>query len=130
LPFVIESYRVLIDRREDGALLSEATVKLHAGGHRVISTEEGNGPVNALDRALRAALGVAYPRLADFELTDYKVRILPGKYGTDAVTRVLVQTSDHHREWTTVGVHANVVEASWLALSDAVRYGLLGATTQ
>ena len=92
--FTVESYRVIIDRREDGALVSEATVKVHAGGRRVISTEEGNGPVNALDRALRAALGVAYPRLADFELTDYKVRILPGKHGTDAVTRVLVQTSD------------------------------------
>jgi 2-isopropylmalate synthase len=126
--FTVESYRVIIDRQEDGRLLSEATVKVHAAGRRVISTEEGNGPVNALDRALRSALGSAYPRLADFELTDYKVRILPGKAGTDAVTRVLVQTSDHHREWTTVGVHANVVEASWLALVDAVRYGLLGVT--
>jgi len=124
--FTIESYRVIIDRQQDGTLLSEATVKVHAAGGRVISTEEGNGPVNALDRALRGALGMAYPRLADFELTDYKVRILPGKHGTDAVTRVLVQTSDHEREWTTVGVHANVVEASWLALADAVRYGLLG----
>ena len=126
--FTVESYRVIIDRRDDGSPTSEATVKVHAGGRRVISTEEGNGPVNALDRALRSALGAAYPRLADFELTDYKVRILPGKHGTDAVTRVLVQTSDHRREWTTVGVHANVVEASWLALADAVRYGLLGAT--
>ena len=91
----------------------------------MISTDEGNGPVNALDRALRQALDGAYPRLADFELTDYKVRILPGRHGTDAVTRVLIETSDRHREWTTVGVHANVIEASWLALADAVRYGLL-----
>lgn len=127
-PFVVESYRVSIDRREDGAMVSEATVKVHAAGERVISTEEGNGPVNALDRALRKALERAYPRLAKMELTDYKVRIMPGKHGTDAVTRVLIETSDHEQEWTTVGVHGNVIEASWLALHDAVRYGLLGAT--
>ena len=84
---------MIIDRREDGALVSEATVKVHAGGERVISTEEGNGPVNALDRALRKALERLYPRLADLELTDYKVRIMPGKHGTDAVTRVLIETS-------------------------------------
>jgi 2-isopropylmalate synthase len=124
-PFAVESYRVIIDRREDGSLVSEATVKLRADGRRVISTEEGNGPVNSLDRALRNALTAAYPRLAELELTDYKVRILPGKGGTDAVTRVLVETSDGSREWTTVGVHGNVIEASWLALHDAVRYGLL-----
>jgi 2-isopropylmalate synthase len=124
-PFRVESYRVIVERREDGSLVSEATVKLHAGGRRVISTDEGNGPVNALDRALRSALETAYPRLAQLELTDYKVRILPGRHGTDAVTRVLVETSDGQREWTTVGVHGNVIEASWLALHDAVRYGLL-----
>jgi 2-isopropylmalate synthase len=126
-PFAVESYRVMIDRREDGALVSEATVKLVAGGQRVISTEEGNGPVNALDRALRKALERVYPQLAKMELVDYKVRIMAGKHGTDAVTRVLIDTSDHEREWTTVGVHGNVIEASWLALYDAVRYGLLGA---
>jgi 2-isopropylmalate synthase len=126
-PFAVESYRVIIDRREDGALVSEATVKLHAGGQRVISTEEGNGPVNALDRALRKALERAYPQLAKMELTDYKVRIMAGRHGTDAITRVLIETSDRRREWTTVGVHGNVIEASWLALHDAVRYGLLGA---
>jgi 2-isopropylmalate synthase len=126
--FTVESYRVMIDRREDGTLVSEATVKLHAGGRRVISTEEGNGPVNALDRALRKALERAYPQLAKIELTDYKVRIMAGKHGTDAVTRVLIETTDHEREWTTVGVHGNVIEASWLALHDAVRYGLLDAT--
>ncbi|MFN2517874.1 MAG: citramalate synthase [Jatrophihabitantaceae bacterium] len=124
-PFSVESYRVIVDRREDGTILSEATVKVFAGGQRAISTEEGNGPVNALDRALRKALERVYPRLAELELTDYKVRIMPGKHGTDAVTRVLIETSDRHREWTTVGVHANVIEASWLALHDAVRYGLL-----
>ena len=126
-PFEVESYRVIIDRREDGALVSEATVKLHAGGQRVISTEEGNGPVNALDRALRKALERAYPQLAKMELTDYKVRIMAGRHGTDAVTRVLIETTDREREWTTVGVHGNVIEASWLALHDAVRYGLLNS---
>ena len=127
-PFALESYRVIIDRREDGQLVSEATVKLHAAGHRVIMTEEGNGPVNALDRALRKALERAYPQLAKMELTDYKVRIMAGRHGTDAVTRVLIETTDREREWTTVGVHGNVIEASWLALHDAVRYGLLGTT--
>jgi 2-isopropylmalate synthase len=124
-PFELESYRVIIDRREDGVLVTEATVKLHAGGRRILGTAEGNGPVNALDRALRSALEEVFPRLADLELTDYKVRILPGKHGTDATTRVLVETSDKTQEWTTVGVHPNVIEASWLALQDAVRYGLL-----
>jgi 2-isopropylmalate synthase len=124
-PFTVESYRVIVERREDATMISEATVKVFAGGHRAISTEEGNGPVNALDRALRKALERVYPRLAELELTDYKVRIMPGKHGTDAVTRVLIETSDGQREWTTVGVHANVIEASWLALHDAVRYGLL-----
>ncbi|MGI8678206.1 MAG: citramalate synthase [Jatrophihabitans sp.] len=123
-PFLVESYRVIVDRGVDGSMISEATVKLHAGGNRVISTEEGNGPVNALDRALRKALHRAYPQLAKMELTDYKVRIMPGRPGTDAVTRVLIETSDHEHEWTTVGVHANVIEASWLALHDAVRFGL------
>jgi 2-isopropylmalate synthase len=127
-PFTVESYRVIVDRREDGQLVSEATVKVHAGGRRTISTEEGNGPVNALDRALRHALTTTYPRLTELELSDYKVRIVPGRHGTDAVTRVLIETTDGHREWTTVGVHGNVIEASWLALHDAVRYGLLAGT--
>jgi 2-isopropylmalate synthase len=125
--FRLESYRVMVERREDGRVVSEATVKLHAKGERILATGEGNGPVNALDRALRSALGNLYPDLAGIELTDYKVRILDGRHGSDAVTRVLVETSDGSREWTTVGVHGNVIEASWLALSDAVRYGLLAA---
>ncbi len=124
-PFVVESYRVIVDGSEEGESISEATVKLVAGGERVISTEEGNGPVNALDRALRKALQRAYPQLAHVRLTDYKVRIMPGKAGTDAVTRVLIGTTDGLDDWTTVGVHANVITASWLALHDAVRFGLL-----
>jgi 2-isopropylmalate synthase len=124
-PFELESYRVLTERRQDGEVVSEATVKLHAKDERIIATAEGNGPVNALDRALRQALERLYPELAGMDLVDYKVRILAGGHGTDAVTRVLIETGDGHRGWTTVGVHGNVVEASWLALEDAVRYGLL-----
>jgi 2-isopropylmalate synthase len=124
-PFVLESYRVLVERRAGGEVVSEATVKLHAKDERIIATAEGNGPVNALDRALRQALEQLYPQLAALQLIDYKVRILASSHGTDAVTRVLIDTGDGQREWTTVGVHANVVEASWLALADAVRYGLL-----
>jgi 2-isopropylmalate synthase len=124
-PFELESYRVIIDRSDTGTVLAEATVKVSAGGERVIATAEGNGPVNALDLALRQALAGVYPELNDVELVDYKVRILAGKHGTDATTRVLVDTTDPHRTWTTVGVHPNVIEASWLALEDAIRYSLL-----
>ena len=125
-PFTLESYRVLVEHREDGAVVSEATVKLRVAGERVIATAEGNGPVNALDQALRAALTRQYPRLAEVELADYKVRILAGSHGTAAVTRVLVESVDRAgRDWTTVGVHENVVEASWHALVDALAYALI-----
>lgn len=124
-PFELEHYRVLVERRSRGEAVSEATVKVVAKGERIIATAEGNGPVNALDRALRQALGGLHPELAALELVDYKVRILEGPPGSDAVTRVLVETSDGSREWTTVGVHPNVIEASWMALEDAVRYGLM-----
>jgi 2-isopropylmalate synthase len=123
-PFTLESYRVIVEHREDGAVVSEATVKVRVRGERVIATAEGNGPVNALDSALRQALVKHYPRLAGVELVDYKVRILEGSHGTGAVTRVLVESSDKHREWTTVGVHENVVEASWHALVDALTYAV------
>ncbi len=121
-PFALESYRVVLDHRHDGEVVSEATVKVHVGGDRMIATAEGNGPVNALDAALRQALRRHLSWLDDVELADYKVRILAGNPGTDAVTRVLVGSSDGQREWTTVGVHANIVEASWLALCDALVY--------
>ncbi|HWG99049.1 MAG TPA: citramalate synthase [Pilimelia sp.] len=124
-PFALESYRVLVEHREDGAVVSEATVKIRVRGERVIATAEGNGPVNALDEALRMALSRHYPELSGFELADYKVRILEGSHGTGAITRVLVETADGAgRDWTTVGVHENVVEASWRALVDALAYGL------
>jgi 2-isopropylmalate synthase len=124
-PFTLESYRVLVEHREDGAVVSEATVKVRVRGERVIATAEGNGPVNALDEALRVALGRHFPRLSAFELADYKVRILEGSHGTGAITRVLLETlGEDGQDWVTVGVHPNVVEASWHALVDALAYGL------
>ena len=123
--FELESYRVISESRVNGEHVSEATVKLHAKGERFVATGEGNGPVNALDRALRQALERVHPQLASFELVDYKVRILEGAHGTGAVTRVLVRTSDGEREWDTVGVDENVIAASWQALEDAYTFGLL-----
>ena len=105
----------------------EATVKLLAKGERIVATGEGNGPVNALDTALRQALGRLYPELASLELIDYKVRILEGSHGTGAVTRVLIESGDGSATWSTVGVDENVIAASWQALEDAVTYGLLRA---
>jgi 2-isopropylmalate synthase len=126
--FDIESWRVITDSKPGGEAVSEATIKLLAGGARIITTGEGNGPVNALDQALRDAIGQAYPEVAKLELIDYKVRILdpslPGGHGTDAVTRVLIETTDGEISWVTVGVGHNVIEASWGALVDAVTYGL------
>ncbi|ASU85192.1 citramalate synthase [Nocardiopsis gilva YIM 90087] len=123
--FEVESWRTISERRADGGSVSEATVKLHVKGERVIATGEGNGPVNALDRALRSALEGVYAALAALELVDYKVRILEGATGTHAVTRVLIESSDGKGEWTTVGVGENVIDASWIALESAVTYGLL-----
>ena len=122
--FDLESWRVIVEARA-GEVVSEATVKLHAGGERIVATGEGNGPVHALDMALRSALCGLYPGLGELELVDYKVRIISGEHGTDAVTRVLVETSDGVREWDTVGVHENVIAASWQALEEAYTTGLL-----
>ncbi|HEX8497644.1 MAG TPA: alpha-isopropylmalate synthase regulatory domain-containing protein, partial [Actinomycetales bacterium] len=123
--FDIETWRVITDSRPDGDAVSEATVKLHAGGGRVVATGEGNGPVNALDQALRQALRPAYPELERIELIDFRVRILDASHGTDAVTRVLIETSDGTTSWSTVGLAANIVEASWEALVDGIAYGLM-----
>ena len=124
--FALESWRVIVEHR-GGEVFSEATVKLHAKGERIVATGEGNGPVNALDNALRQALQELYPELAMMELVDYKVRIVSGEHGTEAVTRVLVETSDGTHEWDTVGVHENVIAASWQALEEAYTSGLLHA---
>jgi 2-isopropylmalate synthase len=128
--FDVESWRVIVDAKGDGSAAAEATVKVRAGGERIVAVGEGNGPVNALDHALRTALGQAYPEMAKLELIDYRVRIVDAAHGTDAVTRVLVETSDGETSWETVGVHANIIEASWEALLDAVTYGLLRARSR
>ncbi len=125
--FDVESWRVITESRPGQDAVSEATVKLRAGGERQVATGEGNGPVNALDHALRKALLPVYPELDKLELVDFKVRILDASQGTDAVTRVLIETSDASTTWQTVGVGANVVEASWHALADGLVYGLLRA---
>ena len=123
--FTVESWRAIVEQLPNGEVTSEATVKVKAGNERLVEVGEGNGPVNALDKALRSALGKIYPELEKLELIDYKVRILDGDKGTSAVTRVLIETSDGETEWDTVGVHENVIAASWNAISDAVLYGLL-----
>ncbi|MFB6724409.1 citramalate synthase [Kribbella sp. NPDC056345] len=123
--FDVESWRVITESRADGEAVSESTVKLVAGGEREIVTGEGNGPVNALDHALRTAIERAYPVVNKFELVDYKVRILDQGHGTDAVIRVLIQTADGEGSWVTVGVGHNIVEASWEALVDGFTFGLL-----
>ncbi|UGY93777.1 citramalate synthase [Streptomyces gobiensis] len=126
----LESWRAIIEDRPDGTHANEATVRLWAKGERVVATGEGNGPVNALDRALRVALERIFPELARLSLVDYKVRILPGTHGTESTTRVLISTSDGTTEWSTVGVADNVIAASWQALDDAYTYGLLRAGVQ
>ena len=122
--FELESFRCIMEKREDGRIMTEATIKLHVQGHRYIATAEGNGPVNALDKAVRIAIGRFYPDLAAIELTDYKVRVLDEKKGTGAVTRVLIVSDDGTESWGTVGVSENIIEASWEALVDSIDYGL------
>jgi 2-isopropylmalate synthase len=122
--FELEGYRVVIERAA-AADRSEAIVRLRLGADRVVAVGEGVGPVHALDQALRRGLAEVYPALADIRLVDYKVRILDGRDATRAVTRVMLTSADHEREWTTVGVSDDVVTASWEALADGVVYGLL-----
>jgi 2-isopropylmalate synthase len=120
--FELESFKVLVEKRADGAVETEATIKVRVGGERYVRVAEGNGPVNALDSALRSAIADRYPHLADIELTNYKVRILDESHGTGAVTRVLLDSSDGEREWGTIGVSENIIEASWEALVDSLEY--------
>jgi len=120
--FELESFKVLVEKRADGAVETEATIKVRVGGERYVRVAEGNGPVNALDKALRSAIADRYPHLAEIELTNYKVRILDESHGTGAVTRVLLDSSDSEREWGTIGVSENIIEASWEALVDSLEY--------
>jgi 2-isopropylmalate synthase len=125
--FTIESWKTSVDQLADGSVTSRAEVSIRAKGELISSSGSGNGPVNAIDRALRNGLEKLYPELAQLELTDYKVRILEGRLGTGAITRVLVESSDGHGEWSTIGVHENVIAASAMALEDALTYGLIRA---
>lgn len=122
--FTLIDFTVLVEERRDRGSLSEAMVKIDIGGDIVHTAAEGNGPVNALDLALRKALLPHYPQLADFQLADYKVRILDSNNATAATTRVLIDTQNGHRRWSTVGAGTNIIHASWLALVDSVEYGL------
>ncbi len=125
-PFELIDFSVNVEHRQGRGIFAEATVKVRvpAGGEVLHTAAEGNGPVNALDAALRKALIPRYPALADFHLADYKVRILDGENGTAATTRVLIDTQNGTKRWSTVGASANIIEASWRALSDSVEYGL------
>jgi 2-isopropylmalate synthase len=120
--FRLESFRVITEKRADGRVETEATIKIWVEGRRYVRTAEGNGPVNALDRALREAIGELYEHLADIELIDYKVRILDSHHSTGAVTRVLLDASDGHRSWGSIGVSENIIEASWEALVDSLEH--------
>jgi 2-isopropylmalate synthase len=123
--FAIESYRVHVEERAGEEPLAEATVKVITGGARHIESAEGQGPVGALDNALRKALTNDYPQLDDMRLEDFRVRVLDRSVGTGATVRVLIDLSNGEREWTTVGVSENIIEASWDALVDGYTFGLL-----
>jgi 2-isopropylmalate synthase len=129
--FSVESFRVITDDRDGeiagNVLSTEATIKVHVGGERIVATAEGNGPVHALDAVLRTALGRRFAGLDRVHLTDYKVRVLDTAKGTAAVTRVLIDSTNGDRAWTTIGVSENIIEASWQALYDSIVFGLLHA---
>jgi 2-isopropylmalate synthase len=128
--FRLESWRAIVEKREDGRVETEATIKIWVDGERYVRTAEGNGPVHALDRALRAAIGERHPHLRDIELVNFKVRILDERKGTAAVTRVLLDASDGQDTWGSIGVSENIIEASWEALVDSLEAGILPGRTQ
>ncbi|MEA2295693.1 MAG: 2-isopropylmalate synthase, partial [Solirubrobacteraceae bacterium] len=123
--FRLESWRVIAEKREDGSVQTEATIKIWIEGERYVRTAEGNGPVHALDRALREAIGERHPHLRDIRLVNYKVRILEEWKATGATTRVLLDATDGRDTWGAIGVHENVIEASWDALVDSLEAGML-----
>jgi 2-isopropylmalate synthase len=122
--FTLESFRVITEKRADGRVETEATVKLFHRGERLVATAEGNGPVNALDAALRLALEPRVPELAAISLVNFKVRILDETKGTGAVTRVLIDSGDGRDTWGAIGVSENIIEASWEALLDSLEHGV------
>jgi 2-isopropylmalate synthase len=124
-PFELIDFLTVVENRQGRGMLAEATVKLTVQGQTIHTAAEGNGPVNALDIALRKALVPIYPRIAEFHLADYKVRILDGHNATAAFTRVMIDTQNGNELWSTVGAGTNIIEASWRALADSVEYGLM-----
>lgn len=124
--FTFESFKMLVEKTAGKPVVSEAFVKVNVGGNSVYTAAEGNGPVNALDNALRKALVTYFPNLKDMHLSDYKVRVLDEKDATAAKVRVLIESRDYTSSWNTVGVSENVIEASWEALVDSIRYALMG----
>jgi len=126
-PFELVDFFVNVEHRQGRGIFAEAMVKVRVQGELLHTAAEGNGPVNALDNALRKALLSYYPQLADFHLSDYKVRILDSDHGTEAITRVLIDTRNNTSRWSTVGASTNIIEASWRALADSVEYGLMVA---
>jgi len=122
--FRLESWKVLVEKRADGAVETEATIKIWIAEEQYIRTAMGNGPVHALDKALREAIGEIHPHLRDIELVNFKVRILDERKGTGAITRVLIDASDGQRVWGTIGVSENLIAASWDALVDSLEYGM------
>ena len=126
-PFELVDFFVNVEHRQGRGIFAEAMVKVRVQGELLHTAAEGNGPVNALDNALRKALLAYYPQLADFHLSDYKVRILDSDHGTEAITRVLIDTRNSTTRWSTVGASTNIIEASWRALADSMEYGLMVA---
>jgi 2-isopropylmalate synthase len=122
--FTLESWRAIVQKRADGRVETEATIKIWVDGERYVRTAEGKGPVNALDRALRDALIEIHPHLRDIDLVNFKVRILDEAKGTGAVTRVLLDASDGDQVWGSIGVSENIIEASWEALVDSIEFGM------
>ena len=125
-PFTLESFKLIVEKSVNRSVTSEAIVKLNVNGETVYTVADGNGPVNALDNALRKALEQFYPDIGTMHLSDYKVRVIDEKDATAAKVRVLIESSDFNNTWSTVGVSENIIEASWEALADSFRYRLLG----
>ncbi|MGB9899103.1 alpha-isopropylmalate synthase regulatory domain-containing protein, partial [Thermanaerothrix sp.] len=123
-PFELIDFTASVEHRQGRGMIAEATVKVRVNGEIIHTAADGNGPVNALDRALRKALRPFYPEIDHFHLKDYKVRILDGNHGTMATTRVLIDTSNGVSQWSTVGASTNIIEASWFALADSIEYGI------
>ncbi|MBM3248124.1 MAG: citramalate synthase [Candidatus Omnitrophica bacterium] len=128
--FELEGFKVMVEKRKDNRVFSEATIRLKVKNKEHYSAAEGDGPVNALDNALRKALKEFYPNILNMRLSDFKVRVLDAEAGTAAKVRVLIESQDETDSWTTVGVHENIIEASWQALVDSVEYKLLKDQTK